>query len=81
MKQTKIRASVAAITGMALFGINGLAQADSVDALLQALRDKGVLSQAEFDTFNNARDNERVEKPRSLRSTRARSSWAITSTA
>ncbi|GBG13208.1 uncharacterized protein NMK_0752 [Novimethylophilus kurashikiensis] len=62
MKQTKIRASVAAITGMALFGINGLAQADSVDALLQALRDKGVLSQAEYDTFNNARDNERVEK-------------------
>jgi hypothetical protein len=62
MTNFKLRATVAAISGMALLGLNGAAKADSVDALLMKLRDKGVLSQSEYDSFNSARDEEQAQK-------------------
>lgn len=62
MNNFKLRATVAAVAGVALFGLAGMAKADSTDDLLKKLRDKGVLSQEEFDEFNNTRDTEKAKK-------------------
>lgn len=62
MTNFKLRAAVAAVTGVALFGLAGIAKADSTDDLLKKLRDKGILSEQEFDEFNNTRDTEKVKK-------------------
>lgn len=62
MTNFKLRATVVAFSGIAMLGLNGIAKADSVDALLVKLRDKGVLSQEEYDNFNSVRDDEKVEK-------------------
>jgi len=61
MNNFKLRAAVAAVSGVLLLGINGIAKADSVDVLLMKLRDKGVLTQDEFDSFNSVRDSEREQ--------------------
>jgi phosphate-selective porin OprO and OprP len=58
----KLRTAVAAVTGVAMFGLAGIAKADSTDDLLKKLRDKGVLSEQEFDEFNSTRDTEKAKK-------------------
>ncbi|MCX7627882.1 MAG: hypothetical protein N2Z69_05650, partial [Methylophilaceae bacterium] len=62
MKHFKLRATAAAVVGIALFGLNGIACADAVDDLLRKLRDKGVLSEQEYDEFNATRDSEKAKK-------------------
>jgi phosphate-selective porin OprO/OprP len=62
MNQFKIRATVAAVAGVALFGLASAAKADSADDLLKKLRDKGVLTEQEYDEFNTTRDSEKVKK-------------------
>lgn len=62
MHNCKLRATVAALAGVALLGITGIAKADSTDDLLKKLRDKGVLTEQEFDEFNNTRDSEKAKK-------------------
>lgn len=62
MNQFKLRATVAAVAGVALFGLAAGAKADSTDDLLKKLRDKGVLSEQEYDEFNATRDTEKVKK-------------------
>lgn len=62
MNQFKLRATVAAVAGVALFGLAAGAKADSTDDLLKKLRDKGVLSEQEYDEFNNTRDTEKAKK-------------------
>ena len=56
MTTFKIRASVIGV--VSLMCVTGWAQADSVDNLLKTLRDKGVLTQKEYDDFNADRDSE-----------------------
>lgn len=62
MSHFKIRATVAAVAGVALFGLSAAAKADSADDLLKKLRDKGVLTEQEYDEFNATRDSEKVKK-------------------
>lgn len=62
MNQFKLRATVAAVAGVALFGLAATAKADSADDLLRKLRDKGVLTEQEYDEFNATRDTEKVKK-------------------
>ncbi|HEY3328133.1 MAG TPA: porin [Novimethylophilus sp.] len=66
MHNCKLRATVAALAGVALLGITGIAKADSTDDLLKKLRDKGVLTEQEFDEFNNTRDTEKLKKAEAL---------------
>lgn len=62
MKSTKLKGIVAAVAGTLLLSAAPFAMADTTDDLLKALRDKGVLSQDEFDNFNASRDTEKVKK-------------------
>lgn len=62
MTTFKLRATVAALAGIAMFGMVGSASADSTDDLLKKLRDKGVLTEDEFDEFNSTRDSEKKKK-------------------
>lgn len=62
MNSIKLRGVFVAVSGALMFGATGVALADTTDDLLRALRDKGVLSQDEFDTFNASRDTEKVKK-------------------
>ncbi len=62
MTSFKLRATVAAVAGVALFGLAAGAKADSTDDLLKKLRDKGVLSEQEYDEFNSTRDTEKAKK-------------------
>lgn len=62
MTSFKLRATVAAVAGIALFGLAAGAKADSTDDLLKKLRDKGVLSEQEYDEFNSTRDTEKAKK-------------------
>jgi hypothetical protein len=62
MTNFKLRAAVAAVTGVALFGLAGIAKADSTDDLLKKLRDKGILSEQEYDEFNATRDTEQDQR-------------------
>lgn len=62
MTTFKLRATVAALAGIAMFGMVGSASADSTDDLLKKLRDKGVLTEGEYDEFNATRDTEKVKK-------------------
>jgi len=67
MTSFKLRATVAAVAGVALFGLAAGAKADSTDDLLKKLRDKGVLSEQEFDEFNSTRDNEKAKKMKDIK--------------
>lgn len=62
MTTFKLRATAAALAGIAMFGMVGSASADSTDDLLKKLRDKGVLTEAEYDDFNSTRDSEKKKK-------------------
>lgn len=62
MNHFKLRITTAAVAGVTLFGLGGVVQADSTDDLLKKLRDKGVLTQEEFDEFNSTRDQEKAKK-------------------
>lgn len=62
MNNFKLRATAAALAGVALLGLNGVAKADSTDDLLKKLRDKGVLTDQEYDDFNTTRDTEKAKK-------------------
>lgn len=62
MTSFKLRATVAAVAGVALFGLAAGAKADSTDDLLKKLRDKGILSEQEYNEFNNTRDSEQDQK-------------------
>ena len=62
MKSIKMRGVIAAVSGALLFGAANVALADSTDDLLKMLRDKGVLSEKEYDDFNATRDVEKVKK-------------------
>ncbi len=62
MKQFKLRAITTAVAGVALFGLAAGAKADSADDLLKKLRDKGILTEQEYDEFNATRDTEKVKK-------------------
>jgi hypothetical protein len=62
MTSFKLRATVAAVAGVALFGLAAGAKADSTDDLLKKLRDKGILSEQEYNDFNNTRDSEQEQK-------------------
>lgn len=62
MNSIKMRGVFAAVSGALMFGAASVATADTTDDLLKALRDKGVLSQDEFDNFNASRDTEKVKK-------------------
>lgn len=62
MNSIKLRGVFVAVSGALMFGATGVALADTTDDLLKALRDKGVLSQDEFDTFNASRDVEKIKK-------------------
>jgi hypothetical protein len=61
MNNFKLRATAAALAGVALLGLNGVAKADSTDDLLKKLRDKGILTEQEFNEFNNTRDIEQEQ--------------------
>jgi len=67
MNSIKLRGVFAAVSGALMFGATGVAMADTTDDLLKALRDKGVLTQNEFDDFNTSRDMEKVKKSTELR--------------
>ena len=67
MNNFKLRTAVAALAGVTLFGINGIAKADSTDDLLKKLRDKGVLTEQEFDEFNSTRDTEKAKKSKEIK--------------
>lgn len=58
----KPRAVAAALSGVLALGLTHAALADSTDDLLKKLRDKGILSEQEFDEFNTTRDTEKVKK-------------------
>lgn len=62
MTNFKLRATVAALAGIAMIGLAGVAKADSTDDLLKKLRDKGILNEQEFDEFNATRDTEKIKK-------------------
>lgn len=61
MKEIKLRGILAAVSGALLISAGSTAMADTTDDLLRMLRDKGVLSEQEFDQFNAARDGERSQ--------------------
>jgi hypothetical protein len=61
MTSFKLRATVAAVAGVALFGLAAGAKADSTDDLLKKLRDKGILSEQEYNEFNTTRDSEQEQ--------------------
>lgn len=60
MRIHKSRAIAVAVTSLALLSFNSMAHADSTDELLKKLRDKGILSQDEYDNFNANRDVEKL---------------------
>jgi hypothetical protein len=62
MKNFKLRASVLALAGIALLSLNGIAKADTADDLLRKLHDKGILSDDEYNQFNNERDTEKAQQ-------------------
>lgn len=61
MTNFKLRTTVAALAGIAMFGLVGAAHADSTDDLLKKLRDKGILNEQEYNQFNESRDNEHAQ--------------------
>lgn len=62
MKNFKLRASILALAGVALLSLNGMAKADTADDLLRKLHDKGILSDDEYNQFNNERDTEKAKQ-------------------
>lgn len=62
MKIHKMRAIAVAAASLALLAFNGAAKADATDELLKKLRDKGILTQDEYDNFNATRDVEKLEQ-------------------
>lgn len=58
----KPRAVAAAISGVLALSFAHAALADSTDDLLKKLRDKGVLTEQEYDEFNATRDTEKIKK-------------------
>ena len=62
MSTFKLRTTVAALAGIAMFGLVGAAHADSTDDLLRKLKEKGILNEKEYEEFNTARDNEQSQK-------------------
>ncbi len=61
MHNFKLSAAAAALAGIALIGLSASAAADSTDDLLKKLRDKGILSEQEYNEFNNTRDIEQEQ--------------------
>lgn len=58
----KPRTLAVAVSGLFLLGVGQAALADSTDDLLKKLRDKGVLTEQEYDEFNATRDVEKIKK-------------------
>jgi phosphate-selective porin OprO and OprP len=62
MRNIQLRGIAAVVTGALLFSATPFVMADSTDDLLKKLRDKGVLSEQEYDDFNSTRDTEKAKK-------------------
>ncbi|MFM9913358.1 MAG: OprO/OprP family phosphate-selective porin [Methylophilaceae bacterium] len=58
----KPRAIALAVSSLFLLAGSQMAMADSADDLLKKLKEKGILTEQEYDEFNATRDTEKVKK-------------------
>jgi len=66
MKSINLRLVITTTTWAFLLGATHVALADSTDNLLKKLRDKGVLTDQEYDEFNASRDTEKIQKSQGI---------------
>lgn len=61
-RNIKPRAIALAVSSLFMLAASQVAMADSADDLLKKLKEKGILTEQEYDEFNATRDTEKVKK-------------------